>query len=71
MQAPAHWTPTDIDWKAAAADVRLGTACGWVFFANPTEPRGNVVALSLDCIGDVGPVVFDTGAATLETVTLH
>lgn len=69
MRPAPHWTPTDLDWHAAAGSVRLAITYGWAIFAHPTEPRGNLVAMSLDVIGDNGPIVFDTGAAALDDLT--
>lgn len=59
---PEHWTEVDIDWKeVAGTGAPLALAAGWSFFEHPAlGDEGTVLAVSLDFIGNNGPLVFDT-----------
>lgn len=61
VHKPAHWEATEISWKEVSVSASLGQVAGWTFFEHPTLGDGaTVLAVSLDRIGENGPIVFDT-----------
>ena len=64
---PDHWTEArGVVWTEAVCRSQLAQSRGWNFFA--PKDGGNVLALSLDWIGEAGPVVFDTGSPELPAI---
>jgi len=64
---PDHWTEArNTVWTDVVTRSQLAQSCGWNFYA--PKDGGNVLALSLDYIGEAGPVVFDTGAPELPAI---
>lgn len=58
---PDHWTETKLHYIEVGSHPPLAQAAGWAFFEHPTKgDEGTVLAISLDFIGDDGPLVFDT-----------
>lgn len=57
---PDHWTATTIP-ALSLRGAPLASAFGWTFWEHPTEGDEHpVLAVSLDRMGDNGPIVWNT-----------
>lgn len=57
---PEHWTETDIRWDTLGPEP-LARGFGWSFFEHPTlGDEHPVLAVTLDRIGEHGPIVYNT-----------
>lgn len=59
---PTEWIATELSYADVVRGEPLARSFGWTFWEHPQLGDGfPVLAISLDRIGDHGPIVYNTG----------